>query len=59
MSLDKHLTFNVNYIESGIIMGSIIKNTAEAIESSFGLPIELAMFIAIAIFCYVFYALTK
>jgi hypothetical protein len=40
-------------------MGSIIKNIAEAIESSFGLPIELAMFIAIAIFCYVLYALTK
>jgi len=40
-------------------MGSIIKNTAEAIESSFGLPMELAMFIAIVIFCYVLYALTK
>ena len=40
-------------------MGSIIKNTAEAIESSFGLPIELAMLIAIVIFCYVLYALTK
>jgi hypothetical protein len=40
-------------------MGSIIKNTAEAIESSFGIPIELAMFIAIATFFYVFYALTK
>jgi|TARA_B100001094_G_C17720079_1_gene571516 hypothetical protein len=40
-------------------MGSIIKNTAEALESSFGLPIELAMFIAIAIFCYVLYLLLK
>jgi len=29
-------------------MVSIIKNTAEAIESSFGIPIELAMFIAIS-----------
>ena len=40
-------------------MGSIIKNTAEALESSFGLPIELAMFISIAIFCYVLYLLLK
>ena len=40
-------------------MGSIIKNVAEALESSFGLPIELAIFIAIAILCYIFYALTK
>jgi hypothetical protein len=40
-------------------MGSIIKNVAEAIESSLGLPIELSMFIAIVIFCYVFYVLTK
>ena len=40
-------------------MGSIIKNTAEAIESSFGLSIELAMFFAIAIFCYVLYLLLK
>jgi hypothetical protein len=40
-------------------MGSIIKNTAEAIESSLGIPIELSMFISIAIFCYVLYLLLK
>ena len=39
--------------------GDWLQDTAEAIESSFGLPIELAMFIAIAIICYIFYALTK
>jgi len=41
------------------MVGAIIKNIAEAIENNLGLPIEIAMIIAIAIFCYIFYALTK
>ena len=58
-SLPSGEKFVVNFNCKSWVVGSIIKNTAEAIESSFGIPIELAMFIAIAIFCYVFYALTK
>ena len=39
--------------------GAITKNIAEAIENNLGLPIEIAMIIAIVIICYIFYALTK